>query len=275
MKGSKKKSIVVKSLNYLIKILIFIILKSEKIFFRRFKKDNNNPIIIIGMHRSGTTLLSRLMEQEGVFLGKNNGVNNESLFFQKLNKKILNLSGSTWDNPQNLNYVNKFFNENTIKYLNYRLNSFSAVKYWGLKNFFLKSRITSWGWKDPRNTLTLDYWIKVFPNARIIHIVRNPIDVAISLKNRQEKSEQENNWNTTNFFFAKYFNRRFNMGSSYSCIDINNGIALWKEYISKLDKYDYNIYTIRYEDLLENPGKELSNVFNFIDSNFRFSVKTS
>ena len=57
------------------------------------------PIIIVGMHRSGTSLVTRLLEQLGLFVGCEKDENNESLFFQELNDWILCQAGATWDNP--------------------------------------------------------------------------------------------------------------------------------------------------------------------------------
>ena len=34
-----------------------------------------------------------------------------------------------------------------------------------------------WGQKDPRNSITADAWLALFPNARLINIVRDPMDV--------------------------------------------------------------------------------------------------
>ncbi|MBW1793701.1 MAG: sulfotransferase [Deltaproteobacteria bacterium] len=45
-----------------------------------------------------------------------------------------------------------------------------------------------WGWKDPRTTLTLPLWLKLFPKARIIHVIRNGIDSALSLWRRCKKA---------------------------------------------------------------------------------------
>ena len=42
-----------------------------------------NPIIIIGMHRSGTSMLSKILEDSDIFLGNNKDINNEALFFKK------------------------------------------------------------------------------------------------------------------------------------------------------------------------------------------------
>jgi hypothetical protein len=45
-----------------------------------------------------------------------------------------------------------------------------------------------WGWKDPRNSLTLPFWREVVPALRIVVCVRNPVEVAISLRNRNLRS---------------------------------------------------------------------------------------
>src|SRR5262249_8371906 len=42
------------------------------------------------------------------------------------------------------------------------------------------------GWKDPRNCLTLPFWRKLLPELKVLVIVRNPLEVAYSLRNRNE-----------------------------------------------------------------------------------------
>ena len=46
------------------------------------------PIIVIGMHRSGTTLLTRMMERCGVFWGTVKDEYNEATCFQSINEAI-------------------------------------------------------------------------------------------------------------------------------------------------------------------------------------------
>ena len=41
-----------------------------------------------------------------------------------------------------------------------------------------------WGWKDPRNCLTWPFWASLFPDLRAVICLRNPLDVAISLRQR-------------------------------------------------------------------------------------------
>ena len=48
-----------------------------------------------------------------------------------------------------------------------------------------------WGWKDPRTCLTLPFWQQLLPNMRYIICLRNPVDVARSLEQRDSLSAEE------------------------------------------------------------------------------------
>ena len=41
-----------------------------------------------------------------------------------------------------------------------------------------------WGWKDPRNCLTVPLWRGMLPQTRFVLCLRNPLDVAASLERR-------------------------------------------------------------------------------------------
>ena len=58
-----------------------------------------SPIIVIGMHRSGTTLLTRMLEVCGVFWGALPDEYNESAFFQFSNEALFAMASATWDAP--------------------------------------------------------------------------------------------------------------------------------------------------------------------------------
>lgn len=48
-------------------------------------------------------------------------------------------------------------------------------------------RVPSWAFKDPRTCLTMPFWFRaVDSEIDIIHIVRNPLDVALSLRIRND-----------------------------------------------------------------------------------------
>src|SRR5699024_9625556 len=57
---------------------------------KQSKLEDFKPIIVVGMHRSGTSLLSRVLSDIGVFMGNDLSINHESSFFQKINIKIFN-----------------------------------------------------------------------------------------------------------------------------------------------------------------------------------------
>ena len=65
-----------------------------------FDTNKNSPIIITGMHRSGTSLLSSKLSEMNVFMGIYQDINNESLFFQRLNRWMMNHIESSWDDPK-------------------------------------------------------------------------------------------------------------------------------------------------------------------------------
>ena len=58
------------------------------------------PVIVIGMHRSGTSMLTRFIQDLGVFMGKDLSENDESRFFMNLNRWILFQAGASWDVPE-------------------------------------------------------------------------------------------------------------------------------------------------------------------------------
>jgi len=49
----------------------------------------HSPIIIIGMSRSGTSMLTRMLDELGLFVGKKLTKNHEALFFRKINDWLL------------------------------------------------------------------------------------------------------------------------------------------------------------------------------------------
>jgi len=156
------------------------------------------PIIILGMHRSGTTMLSKILEQLGVFMGWRKEENNEAIFFLKFNDWILKQANATWDNPYNYTLAGEDFKNLMAELADKYIKSIRRLEYLGFKKFLkyknLKELDFPWGWKDPRNTFTIDIWLKVFPDAKIIHIYRNPIDVAESLRNRALKYRNNFRW---------------------------------------------------------------------------------
>jgi hypothetical protein len=229
------------------------------------------PVIILGMHRSGTTLLVRLLESLGLFAGHSKEGNQESRFFLGLNQWIMSETNAAWDNPYCFRFLNSYLHDRMTAFLEGILASKDRINFLGpgLASRYpdIRNLDIPWGWKDPRNTFTIDVWNSIFPNAKVIHISRNPVDVAVSLKIREENRKKaidriiaENGINTV-------IERGLKIQTSVRVENLNEGIKLWFEYTDKAltlhHRFRENLLTVRYEDLLEHPLEQLQSITDF------------
>ncbi|MCB0804104.1 MAG: sulfotransferase [Flavobacteriales bacterium] len=232
-----------------------------------------SPIIIIGMHRSGTTMLTKLLEKFGLFVGHKKRKNYEATFFQKLNKWLLYQANVTWDSTGNIAYVDEDFLQSVSEVAKKRLSSVFRMEFLGPKKLINNTSISEltfkWGWKDPVNSITIDVWKNIFPKAKIIYVYRNPIDVAQSLKVREEKRRKDRKLGMKQRIKQKLLFRDYQFNQSYLINDFSKGIDLWKEYVNlnekTLEKYPNDIIKIKYEDLLENPSGKLAEIIDFCE----------
>jgi len=238
--------------------------------------NNFPPIIISGIHRSGTSLLTRIIEDNSVFFGDNKDINNESLFFQNINKWIMSTNSSTWDNPNSfIDTIDKESFDMLTNKIKILLNSRSNFRYFGNKYFFKKRNFfnmsSPWGWKDPRNIFTLPFWITLFPSSKVIIVKRHPYDVSISLINRNIKlknKDSKNIYKNIPYFLIPFFNlANFSNLASLNIENLEDAMALYDIYYTEigkiLDKYKENIYLLKYEDIILNPESTLIDLFNF------------
>jgi len=146
----------------------------------RLPSDRNpaGAACISGMHRSGTSMVARLLHSCGVFLGPEDELsqgmphnpegNFENRAFVELNESILAHFGGQWDDPPRFPKGWELTPE---------VGSFLQRA----ENLLGEFRRQHWGWKDPRNSLTLPFWQRLIPDLKVIACVRNPLEVARSL----------------------------------------------------------------------------------------------
>lgn len=233
------------------------------------------------MHRSGTTMIASMLRQMGVFLGNDLEENLESMYFLTLNEWILRQSGGSWDNP---NAGKWFLNRPEIfqliyEYIEERINGFPIVSYLGWKRFIryrgkLKNMREPWGWKDPRNTFTLPLWLKLFPDAKVIHIYRNGVSVAVSLYKREcahlKLAKTKHNIRKT-FGLYKFISKKGGFVWSSRCLSLKDAFTLWEEYtdmaLKMMETVNERGFTIRYEDFIQKPFSILSELRDFCNLN--------
>ncbi|WP_372878834.1 sulfotransferase [Spongiibacter marinus] len=222
--------------------------------------SNMNPVIIVGPHRSGTSMLSRIVERHGVFLGARKDENNESKFFIKINEMLLREAGATWDNPESsLDYYQcKDVIERLSGAVKRQLEGLGSVEYWG-KLLPVRNSVR-WGWKDPRNTFTLPVWLELFPNAKVVLANRNILDVASSLNVRAKAAEPR-----LGLVSSLVGNSYVSMGQR--CLSFDRAMEVAVEYARQavcLKKIcGDQLYEIKYETLCR--AENISGLFEFLE----------
>jgi hypothetical protein len=189
------------------------------------------PVAIVGMHRSGTSLLAQMLRCGGLFLGSDDQLlgprpdNPEGFWehtgFQDLNEAVLAGLGGRWDAPP---AVPARWGEDP------RL----AAQHHDARQLLNQFRGREpWGWKDPRTSLTLSLWRDLIPNLRVILCLRNPLEVAVSLRRRN--------------------------GFSYT-----KAIGLWRLYNDRALATATERIVVSYERILSAAEFELARVLKFI-----------
>jgi hypothetical protein len=132
-------------------------------------------VLVLGMHRSGTSCVSRILNLMGFSLGDSHMVRMESddgeIHWEPpsliwINDAILARSGGNWHTPP---------------------NSLKATRrdYWRCRRFLWSFAATKWAtFKDPRLCLTYPVWQQVLPRHHVVFCVRHPMNVARSLERR-------------------------------------------------------------------------------------------
>ena len=141
------------------------------------------PVLILGMHRSGTSCLAGSLEQAGLYLGNvftrnefNLKGNRENKQVMALNDAVLNDNGGSWYSPPD-----------KVNWSPERLQELrNIVRSFGDRGVF--------GVKDPRLLLTIEGWLEVLGDVQLVASFRNPASVAQSLIYRNPELGDEAFW---------------------------------------------------------------------------------
>lgn len=202
------------------------------------------PVVVIGMHRSGTTMVTRMLESLGVFMGAAQlPSTSEAVFFFRHNVAMLRLASAGWDRPDGLVELldDPRWCERFAHVVGGEMERRPGRGYWGRTSDpdgWDSER--PWGWKDPRNSLTLPVWTRLFPRLRVVRVVRDADAVAASLAVRSRQAIDAGR------------------SGSLLVLDGDRAIRLREGYLAAADaglrRIDGSRHvTIRYEDVLADP----------------------
>ncbi|MDA8561604.1 hypothetical protein N9L02_00645 [Gammaproteobacteria bacterium] len=195
---------------------------------------NKTVFPILGFGRSGTSLVARGVNILGINLGNNLMPSDEtwnptgyweSLDAVAINEELFKTFNCRWD-TLSINFSNSHAQ---LKSCNNKISNL-------LKKELINNN--SWAFKDTRTARLLPMWQEQFKKLNIddkyIIVIRNPLSAATS------------------------FNKLVGLG-------IERGILLWMMYLVSAIQYTNNKkrIIISYENLIQNPIKELYRINNF------------
>jgi len=187
-------------------------------------------IIIAGMHRSGTSLITQWLSKCGLNVGTycmGAGPSNidghfEDMEFVRVHEDILS------DNKLPETGLTDMPVTNISDYNRARLEQLFELK----NDFF-----DQWGWKDPRSCLLLNYYHNHFPDLHYLFIIRDHLSVVSSLLHREFKDVERKYLSRkylSRFIWLKF--RRKKRFESFCKENATNYLSTWLAYNSQINK---------------------------------------
>ncbi len=213
--------------------------QNEKKLFKNIKKlflnfsyenvQNNveNKIFVVGMTRSGTSLIEQILSSHNKIYGAG-----ELNFIE--------------------NIVTKYFMKNELDFQNLDINKFEEDVFFkskdyynnNLKKFNINKKLVVD--KAPLNFKWIGLIFKIFPGCKVISCTRDPMDICWS--------------NYKNWFSSKKLNFSYNLenlGNYYN--SYKDLMIFWKNIFKD------NIFEINYEELISNPDNKIKELVKFCD----------
>ncbi|TAN99461.1 MAG: glycosyltransferase [Phormidium sp. SL48-SHIP] len=144
------------------------------------------PLIITGMHRSGTSLVASLIQAAGVRLGDRfveadshnaPGYFEDEAFVQFQRWLLQSITPEHEEGWHDWGWT-----------VSDPIHRQDLTAFEGKARQLIQERLhlnQPWGWKDPRTSLLLDFWYRQLPEAKFVFVYRNPWDVADSIRRLQ------------------------------------------------------------------------------------------
>lgn len=219
--------------------------------------NSKPPVFIVGVPRSGTTLLAAMLAAH-----RNMSCGPETHFFRWINRvdeleltkvenwpeTAINFISSivrrsfTDDNPRPLIEKYRITKDEIQNYLSHKPPSIAAMLSSITEIHMEHTGKNRWVEKTPDHIKYLHEIRKLFPQARIIRIVRDPRDIALSLSKVP--------WGVQSFLEGLIY---------WNSLD-----ATAKEFF----KSDPFVYTLKFEDLIQSTEVVLSELCNFLEEPF-------
>lgn len=215
----------------------------KRSWYTRQYVSNENPVIIGGCARSGTTLIRVMLDSHpNIYCGPESGL----LYFKTLTSKRIRRLSQVFE-----------VEDADIRFLVNKSDSFRRF----IEDFFTalmeRARKPRWADKTPQNILHIERIFSIFPESRFIHMIRDGRDVACSLRTfpRFKMVEGERvELNTRN--------------------PLEDCIKRWVHDVSEGMKWrgDSRYHEVRYESIVDASEETAKGVLKFLDEPWNENV---
>jgi hypothetical protein len=229
-----------------------------------------SPIVVMGMHRSGTRVVVEVLDKLGIFMGADRQGDAESVTFMMINEWLFHQCGAFWSEPMSVHFmlsqpeVVEELATSARNALRSQLNQYAGSS--GL-HLATAGPLPPFGWKDPRNTFTLPVWKQVFPHLRAIHIVRHGVDVAASLARRHADALRAAMGGSAASALTVIRDPAFGVLSSRRGWTLTEALTMWEQYVEKARlecaALGERALEVRYEDVLTQPQRVIPGIAKF------------
>ncbi|MEP4053041.1 MAG: sulfotransferase family protein [Litorimonas sp.] len=144
--------------------------------------SSSQGIAILGMHRSGTSMMAGTLRAAGLYFGdvydavstRNARGLHEPLSILFMHEDILVKNRGSWHEPPKMPEWKPLHR--------------------AVRDLFIESRQSHkrWAFKDPRTLLVIDGWLDALPNLDMVGIFRHPAEVAFSIRDRNNFELEKN-----------------------------------------------------------------------------------
>lgn len=210
--------------------------------------EEYNPIFIVGCGRSGTTLLRLILNRHSLV-----AIPEETWFFPELHKRMPNiLLKRGWKHE----VARTIFELNPIHFPGLRpadlmpvLNRTEQHDISGIiasinRSYALRVNKPIWGDKTPGYVLYLPLIKRIYPDAKVIHMIRDPRDVVESLLNNWSAGPQTSDFRETVDYWVRNVSAGRRDGPRY---------------------FGANYTEVYFEKVVENPQKEIPGLCDFLE----------
>lgn len=187
--------------------------------------QSNKPIFILGMPRSGTSLIEQILSSHSKVHGLG-----ELTYISDISNQLSNIKKIAYPNYLNTDDI-QLLDSLAEQYLNRVDINSQEYKYYTDKM--------------PHNFIYIGLIKSLFRNCKIIHCSRNPLDICLSI--------YFHDFNVNH----PYSNDLINLGQYYNMY--HDLMSFWK------NRYNNVIFDIKYEDIVENPKENILSLLDYLE----------